>query len=99
MLKERRVNGHVVNDLVTNNNIGLMYAIFTHLLTSNSDLTINQPKSPIIFLYFRHEPINKFNGTLRSRPPLVRVQVTNLPRKTDFHMINYKAKRSVILIP
>ena len=65
MLKERRVNGHVVNDLVTNNNTGLMYAIFTHLLTSNSDLTINQPKSPIILPYFRHEPINKFNATLR----------------------------------
>ena len=37
------------------------------LLTSNSDLTIYQLKSRIIFLYFRHEPINKFNVTLRSR--------------------------------
>ena len=99
MLKERRVNGHVVNDLVTNNNTGLMYAIFTLLLTSNSDLTINQPKSPIIFLYFRHEPINKFNVTLRWRPPLVRVQVINLSRKIDLPLINYKTKRSVILIP
>ena len=37
------------------------------LLTSNTDLTIYQLKSRIIFLYFRHEPINKFNVTLRSR--------------------------------
>ena len=98
MLKEKRVNVHVVNDLATNNNTDLMYTIFTLLLTSNSDLAINQPKSPIIFLYFRHEPINKFNATLRWRPPLVRVQVINLPRKTDFHSINYKTKRCVILI-
>ena len=98
MLKERRVNGHVVNDLVTNNNTGLMYAIFTLLLTSNSDLTINQPKSPIILPYFRHEPINKFNATLRWRQPLVRVQMINLPRKTDFPLINDKTKRCIILI-
>ena len=98
-LKEKWLNVHVVNDLPTNNNTGLMYTIFTILLTSNSDLTINQPKSPIIFLYFRHEPINKFNVTLRWRPPLVRVQVINLSRKTDFPLNNYKTKRSVILIP
>ena len=98
MLKEKRVNVHVVNDLATNNNTDLMYTIFTLLLTSNSDLAINRPKSPIIFLYFRHEPINKFNATLRWRPPLVRVQVTNLPRKTDFPLINYKTKGCVILI-
>ena len=60
-----------------------MYSIFILLLTSNSDLTINQPK-PMIFMYFRHEPIKKFYVTLRSRPPFVRVQVTNLPRRTDF---------------
>ena len=65
MLKEKRVNVHVVNDLATNNNTGLMYTIFTLLLTSNSVLTINLPKSPIIFPYFAHEPINKFNATLR----------------------------------
>ena len=37
-----------------------MYIIFFSfgLLTTNSDLTVNQPKSPIMFLYFRHEPIN-----------------------------------------
>ena len=43
------------------------------LITSNFDLAINQLKSIIIFLYFRHEPINKFNVTLPSRhspPPL-----------------------------
>ena len=96
-LKEKWVYGHVVNDLPTNT--GLMYSIFTILLTNNSDLTINQPKSPIIFLYFRHEPINKFNVTLRWRPPLVRVQVINLSRKIDLPLINYKKKRSVILIP
>ena len=96
-LKEKWVNGHVVNDLPTNT--GLMYSIFTFLLTRNSDLTINQPKSPIIFLYFRHEPLNKFNVTLRWRPPLVRVQVINLSRKIDLPLINYKTKRSVILIP
>ena len=95
-LKEKWVYGHVVNDLPTNT--GLMYSIFTILLTNNSDLTINQPKSPIIFLYFRHEPINKFNETLRSRPPLVKVRVINLSRKTDFPLSNYKTKRSVILI-
>ena len=38
--------------------------MFILLLTSNSDLTLNQPKSPTILLYFRHEPINKFNATL-----------------------------------
>ena len=49
------VDSHfVVNDL----------AIF--LLTSSSNLSINQPKSPIIFLYFCHESINKFNVMLRS---------------------------------
>ena len=98
MLKEKRVNVHVVNDLATNNNTDLMYTIFTLLLTSNSDLAINQPKSPIIFPYFRHEPIKKFNAALHWRPPLVRVQVINLPRKTDFPLINYKTKRCVILI-
>ena len=98
MLKEKRVNVHVVNDLATNNNTDLMYTIFTLLLTSNSDLAINQPKSPIIFPYFRHEPIKKFNAELHWRPPLVRVQVINLPRKTDFPLINYKTKRCVILI-
>ena len=41
-----------------------MYSIFILLLTSNSDLTINQPK-PMIFMYFRHEPIKKFYVTLR----------------------------------
>ena len=35
----------VVNDLATNNHTGLMYSTFVLLLTSNSDLTINQPKS------------------------------------------------------
>ena len=99
MLKEKWVNVHVLNDLATKYDTGLMYSIFTILLTSNSDLTINQPKSPIIFLYFRHEPINKFNVTLRWRPPLVRVQVINLSRKIDLPLINYKTKRSVILIP
>ena len=99
MLKEKWVNVHVLNDLATKYDTGLMYSIFTILLTSNSDLTINQPKSPIIFLYFRHEPINKFNVTLRWRPPLVRVQVINLSRKTDLPLNNYKTKRSVILIP
>ena len=98
MLKEKRVNVHVVNDLATNNNTDLMYTIFTLLLTSNSDLAINQPKLPIIFPYFRHEPIKKFNAALHWRPPLVRVQVINLPRKTDFPLINYKTKRCVILI-
>ena len=98
MLKEKRVNVHVVNDLATNNNTDLMYTIFTLLLTSNSDLAINQPKSPIIFPYFRHKPIKKFNAALHWRPPLVRVQVINLPRKTDFPLINYKTKRCVILI-
>ena len=98
MLKEKRVNVHVVNDLATNNNTDLMYTIFTVLLTSNSDLAINQPKSPIIFPYFRHEPIKKFNAALHWRPPLVRVQVINLPRKTDFPLINYKTKGCVILI-
>ena len=98
MLKGKRVNVHVVNDLATNNNTGLMYTIFTLLLTSNSDLAINQPKSPIIFPYFRHEPIKKFNAALHWRPPLVTVQVINLPRKTDFPLINYKTKRCVILI-
>ena len=98
MLKEKRVNVHVVNDLATNNNTDLMYTIFTLLLTSNSDLAINQPKSPIIFPYFRHKPIKKFNAALHWRPPLVTVQVINLPRKTDFPLINYKTKRCVILI-
>ena len=98
MLKEKRVNVHVVNDLATNNNTDLMYTIFTLLLTSNSDLAINQPKSPIIFPYFHHEPIKKFNAALHWRPPLVTVQVINLPRKTDFPLINYKTKRCVILI-
>ena len=97
MLKEKRVNVHVVNDLATNNNTDLMYTIFTLLLTSNSDLAINQPKLPIIFPYFRHEPIKKFNAALHWRPPLVTVQVINLPRKTDFPLINYKTKRCVIL--
>ena len=64
MLKEKRVNVHVVNDLATNNNTDLMYTIFTLLLTSNSDLAINQHKLPIIFPYFRHEPIKKFNAAL-----------------------------------
>ena len=95
-LKEKWLNGHVVNDLPTNT--GLMYSIFTILLTSNSDLTINQPKSPIILPYFRHEPINKFNATLRWRQPLVRVQMINLPRKTDFPLINDKTKRCIIWI-
>ena len=99
MLKEKWVNVHVLNDLATKYDTGLMYSIFTILLTSNFDLTINQPKSPIIFLYFRHEPINKFNVTLRWRPPLVRVQVINLSRKIDLPLINYKTKSSVILIP
>ena len=99
MLKEKWVNVHVLNDLATKYDTGLMYSIFTILLTSNSDLTINQPKSPIIFLYFRHEPINKFNVTLRWRPPLVRVQLINLSRKTDLPLNNYKTKRRVILIP
>ena len=99
ILKEKWVKGHVVNDLSTKYHTGLVYSIFTILLTSNSYLTIDQPKSPIIFLYFRHEPINKFNVTLRWRPPLVRVQVINLSRKTDLPLINYKTKRSVILIP
>ena len=98
MLKEKRVNVHVVNDLATNSNTDLTYTIFTLLLTSNSDLAINQPKSPIIFPYFRHEPIKKFNAALHWRPPLVTVQVINLPRKTDFPLINYKTKRCVILI-
>ena len=44
-----------------------MYTIFILLLTCNCDLTIDKPKSPIIFQYFRHEPINIFNVTLRSR--------------------------------
>ena len=35
----------VVNDLATNNRTGLMYNIFIFLLTGNSDLIINQPKS------------------------------------------------------
>ena len=35
----------VVNDLATNNYTGLRYSNFILLLTSNSDLTINQPKS------------------------------------------------------
>ena len=56
----------VVNDLATNNHTGLMYTIFIFLLTSSSNLSINQPKSPIIFLYFCNESINKFNVMLRS---------------------------------
>ena len=40
------------------------------LLTSNSNLTINQLKSCIIFLFFRHEPINRFNVTPHSPPPI-----------------------------
>ena len=75
-----------------------VYPIFILLPTSNSNLTINQPKSPIIFQYFRHEPTNKFYVTLRSRPQFVRVQVINLPRKTDFPFSNYKTKRCVIFI-
>ena len=35
----------VVNDLATNNHTGLLYTIFIFILTGNSDLTINQPKS------------------------------------------------------
>ena len=58
--------GHVINDLATNSHTGLMYT-FILLLTCNSDLTINQPKSPIIFLYFHHEPVNKFSVTLWSQ--------------------------------
>ena len=56
----------VVNDLATNNHTGLMYIIFIFLLTSSSNLSINQPKLPIIFLYFCCESINKFNVMLRS---------------------------------
>ena len=61
--------------------LALMYSILFLLLTSNSDLTINQPKLPVMFLYFRHEPINKFNVTLQSRPPLVRIKS---PKKDRF---------------
>ena len=56
----------VVNDLATNNHTGLMYIIFIFLLTSSSNLSINQPKLPIKFLYFCLESINKFNVMLRS---------------------------------
>ena len=82
------------NDIATNNHTGFDANYFY----SPTHLTINQPKSPILFLYFRHEPINKFNVTLRSRPLLVRVKVINLPRKTAFPLSYYKTKRSVILI-
>ena len=58
------------------------YCIFQ--LTSNSDRTTYQLKSGIIFLYFHHEPINKFNVTLRSRhfppPPHLTVVEANIER-------------------
>ena len=56
----------VVNDIATNNHTGLWYIIFIFLLTSSSNLSINQPKLSIIFLYFCRESINKFNVMLRS---------------------------------
>ena len=39
------------------------------LLTCNSNLPIDQLKSCIIFLYFRHAPINRFNVTPHFPPP------------------------------
>ena len=51
----------VLNDLVTNNHTGLMYSPTLQKLRSHNQST------QIIFLYFRHEPINKFSVTLRSR--------------------------------
>ena len=48
------------------------------LLTSNSDLTINQLKSCIIFLYFRYEPINRFNVTPHSPPPHLTLNEANV---------------------
>ena len=56
----------VVNDIATNNHTGLWYIIFIFLLNSSSNLSINQPKLPIIFLYFCHESINKFSVMLCS---------------------------------
>ena len=52
----------VLNDLVTNNHTGLMYTI---LFSYSPETPISQ--YTYIFLYFRHEPINKFSVTLRSR--------------------------------
>ena len=84
MLKEKWVNVHVVNDLATKYHTGLVYSIFTILLTSNSDLTINQPKSPIIFLYFRHEPINKFNGNASVTTATCESTSNKSPKKDRF---------------
>ena len=46
-----------------------MYSIFILLLTSNCELTINQPKSLIVLHYFRHELINIAENLAKGEVP------------------------------
>ena len=46
-----------------------MYTIFILLLTSNCELTINQPKSLIVLHYFRHELINIVENLAKGEVP------------------------------
>ena len=64
-----RVAAVVANDLATNNHSDLMYSIFILLLTSNCELTINQPKSLIVLHYFRHELINIVENLAKGEVP------------------------------